>query len=79
LFIAKYNLGPAENDSSIKAATIMDWCEEQMDNNTSSIDIRVLHGEKVPCPNCGEILIYQNIEDGKHPSIICINGDYNVF
>jgi hypothetical protein len=51
-----------------------------MDNNKSSYDIdnRVLKGEKVPCPNCGEILIYQKVDSGKHPSIICINGDYNV-
>lgn len=49
-----------------------------MDNNTSDIDIKVLKGEKVPCPNCGEILIYQDVRSGKHPSITCINGDYNV-
>ncbi|WCT56585.1 hypothetical protein PQ456_03415 [Paenibacillus kyungheensis] len=44
----------------------------------SDIDKRVLKGEQVPCPYCGKILIYQNMETGKHPAIICINGDYYV-
>ncbi|WP_334073553.1 MULTISPECIES: hypothetical protein [Paenibacillus] len=42
------------------------------------IDNRVLKGEKVPCPTCGEILIYQGPDTGKHPSIICPNHDYSV-
>ncbi|ODP27403.1 hypothetical protein PTI45_03209 [Paenibacillus nuruki] len=44
----------------------------------SDIDKRVLKGEQVPCPYCGEILIYQSMETGKHPAIICSNGDYCV-
>lgn len=49
-------------------------------NNKDSVDInmKVLKGENVPCPNCGQILVYQNAESGKHPSIICPAGDYHV-
>ncbi|MDY8091442.1 MULTISPECIES: hypothetical protein [Paenibacillus] len=52
-----------------------------MDNNNkdkNDIDRKVLNGEKVPCPNCGKILLYQKAESGMHPSIICPSGDYHV-
>ncbi|MFD1886779.1 hypothetical protein [Paenibacillus wenxiniae] len=50
------------------------------DNNDleQDIDVRVIRGDKVPCPICGQILIYQQAEDGKHPAIICPNEDYSV-
>ncbi|MDQ0110639.1 hypothetical protein [Paenibacillus harenae] len=50
----------------------------QHNDDSKNIDIRVSKGEKVPCPKCGEILIYQSFDSGKHPSIVCPNNDYSV-
>lgn len=39
---------------------------------------RVIKGEVVGCPFCGEILVYQTVEQGLPPAVICPNGDYRL-
>ncbi len=39
---------------------------------------RITKGEEVPCPHCGEILMYQSVEQGLPPAVICPNGDYRL-
>lgn len=51
-----------------------------MANNKDSADMdkMVLNGDKVSCPYCGQILLYQKAESVKHPSILYPSGDYHV-
>ncbi|WP_322908156.1 hypothetical protein [Paenibacillus campi] len=37
---------------------------------------RAMVGEKVYCPNCGELLMINKLGSGKHPSVFCPNGDF---
>ncbi|GGJ31898.1 hypothetical protein [Paenibacillus hunanensis] len=39
---------------------------------------RVMNGDNVSCPKCGERLIFLDKNSGKHPGIFCPNGDFEI-
>lgn len=39
---------------------------------------KVMSGEKIPCPKCGEYLIFYGKNSGKHPGIFCPNNDFEI-
>jgi len=51
-----------------------------LDSKMTDVEIlnRVIKGEVVRCPLCGEILAYRTVEQRLPPAVICPNGDYRL-
>ncbi|MGD0032147.1 hypothetical protein SLT67_12355 [Paenibacillus illinoisensis] len=51
-----------------------------MESKLTDVEILnlVIKGEVVGCPFCGEILVYQTVEQGLPPAVICPKGDYRL-
>ena len=39
---------------------------------------KVVKGEKVVCPKCGEVLFYSGKQSDKHPGVYCPNDDFEI-
>ncbi|XOK62179.1 hypothetical protein ACJ7K1_03315 [Paenibacillus elgii] len=39
---------------------------------------KVVAGEEVKCPNCGQTLMFFQKDSGRHPGVYCPNDDFEV-
>ncbi|AWB43488.1 hypothetical protein DCC85_04130 [Paenibacillus sp. CAA11] len=39
---------------------------------------KLMKGETVKCPKCGEYLNFLGKNSGKHPGVFCPNGDFEI-